>query len=69
MRVLFGMIIGAMVTVGGAFIYDNVAGGSSADGAATARRMVNWDVVEQNWRTVRERAHEAWMALSHKMQG
>jgi hypothetical protein len=31
------------------------------------RNMVNWDVVGDNMRTVRQRAREAWTALSHKV--
>ena len=68
MRLLFGMILGAALTVGGAFIYDSWA----AKPATTAtiehtRPMVNWDVVDENWRSVRQRARDAWMALSHKV--
>ena len=72
MRVLFGMILGALLTVGAAFVYDNWATGSPTSGTATSaaqHRMVNWDVVNQNWRIVRDRAHEAWITLSHKVNG
>jgi len=41
MRLLLGMIIGALVTVGGAYVAD-----SRAD-PLQGGRMVNWDVVGQ----------------------
>jgi hypothetical protein len=41
MRLIFGMVIGASLTVGGAYITDAVAG-------AEAKPLVNWDVVVKN---------------------
>ncbi len=71
MRMLFGMILGAFLTVGAAFFYDTWATGPSTTGTVTSsvehRPMVNWDVVGNNWRVVRERAREAWTTLSHKV--
>ncbi len=69
MRVFLGMILGAMLTVGSAFVYDSWAAGPTTTGSSTVehRQMVNWDVVGENWRTVRQRAREAWTALSHKV--
>jgi hypothetical protein len=79
MRVLFGMILGATLIVGAAFISDSWSSGSSAtpttDPSATPatalphRNMVNWDVVSENMRTASRRAREAWSALSQKVQG
>ena len=70
MRVLLGIIIGAMLTVGGAFIADSWATGpASANGTVEHRTMVNWDVVGENFRVVRARANEVWNKLSHKMAG
>ena len=71
MRTLIGMILGAFLTVGAAFLYDTWATGPSTTGSASntvaQRPMVNWDVVGQNWRVVRERAREAWTTLAHKV--
>lgn len=67
MRVLFGMILGAFLTVGTAFFYDSWATRPSAANTAEQRPMVNWDVVDANWRVVRQRAREAWSTLSHKV--
>ena len=67
MRLLFGMILGAFLTVGAAFLYDSWATGPSATQTVEQRPMVNWDVVNENWRVVRQRAREAWTTLSHKV--
>jgi hypothetical protein len=73
MRMFFGMILGAFITVGAAFVYDSwtpspsdTTTGSAAP-TAQYRPMVNWDVVGENWRVVRQRAREAWTTLSHKV--
>jgi len=72
MRVLFGMILGAALTLGVAFISDNwTPGPATTTGSASAtlehRPMVNWDVIGHNFRAARERAHEAWSRLSQKV--
>jgi hypothetical protein len=70
MRVLFGMLLGVMLTIGAAFVSDTWTSGPPAtNGSATAaverHTMVNWDVVGENLRIVRQRAREAWTKLSH----
>jgi hypothetical protein len=68
MRLLFGIILGAFLTIGGAFIYDTWGTSRpSATQTVEYRPMVNWDVVNENWRVVRQRAREAWTTLSHKV--
>ena len=72
MRVLFGIIVGAALTVSIAFISDTWSTGpATTDGSRAAvvehRNMVNWDVVSDNTRVVRERANEAWTKLSQKV--
>ena len=49
MRLLFGIIIGALLTVGGAYMHDSqIAGsGTAADSAAARRTIVNWDVASE----------------------
>jgi hypothetical protein len=49
MRLLFGIIIGALLTVGGAYMHDaQVAGsGTATDPAAARRTIVNWDVASE----------------------
>lgn len=79
MRVLFGIILGAALTIGGAFISDSWSSGpgaaptpnpgpSSSTTTLPHRNMVNWDVVSDNMRSASRRAREAWSALSQKVQ-
>jgi hypothetical protein len=65
MRVLLGMILGALLTVAVAYYYDSMATSTVATGpgATTNRTMVNWDVVETNWNSVKIRAQESWAQL------
>jgi len=63
MRLILGMILGAMLTVGGVYISDNMTG-ASAPGASVQRPMVNWDVVSENWRHLTDRVRDHWNNLS-----
>jgi hypothetical protein len=70
MRVLFGIIMGVALTVGVAFISDNWTTAPATTGSGTAlehRTMVNWDVVGENMRILRQRAHETWTSMSRKV--
>jgi len=52
MPALFGFILGVVVTVGGAYLYDTSTGRAAnglAPTAAVQVPMVNWDVVANNW--------------------
>jgi hypothetical protein len=69
MRLFFGIILGAVLTVGAAYVYDNMSSGASAAGATTQRTMVNWDVVGDNWRTLKDRAIQGWSKLSKPSAG
>ena len=42
MRVFFGLILGCALTIGGAYLVDNMQSGPGA------RPMINWDVVAKN---------------------
>jgi hypothetical protein len=56
MRVFLGVIIGIVLTVVTAFAYDNVTGratnGLSVSTASGQAPVVNWEVVDANWRGV-----------------
>ena len=70
MRVLFGMILGVMLTLGVAFMHDTWSTGPSTTGSSTtvaSRNMVNWDVVDANWQRLRQRAQDGWDTLSRKI--
>jgi hypothetical protein len=70
MRLLFGMILGALLTIGGAYVSDTMTAGEAAvanpdrPSAAVARTMVNWDVVGENWRSLRIRVSDGWNRLT-----
>jgi hypothetical protein len=77
MRVALGMILGAILTVVGAYSFDVVTGKMVAtpDVPASAttdnRPMVNWDIVGRNWQSletnVRDmvtRVHDQWAKRS-----
>jgi hypothetical protein len=68
MRLLLGMIIGMGLTIGGAYIYDSMGGGTaeSSPGATAARPMVNWDVVDRNWQRATSRVKREWDRLAAK---
>ncbi len=61
MRVLFGIILGAVLTVGGAYLYDSHNALNAANAPASVQRpMVNWDIVSNNWQHLTEKARSEW---------
>ncbi|MDI1263366.1 MAG: hypothetical protein PS018_08935 [bacterium] len=67
MRTLFGMILGALMLVGGVYVYDSMQTSSVANGGAPANRtIVNWDVAAADWKALKTRAHEDWVKVSSK---
>jgi hypothetical protein len=74
MRMLLGMIFGALLITGVVYVADHWNSApptttGSATGTIVYRPMVNWDVVEDNLRIMGERAQEGWARLSHKVAG
>ena len=60
MRVLLGMIVGAVLTVAGAYIHDSeLPGGSN-------KRLVNWDAAGDLSVWAMDRAREEWTRLVQK---
>lgn len=65
MRVLLGIILGGILTVGGAYIYDSHQALSAANDQAKAQRpLVNWDVVGTTWNHVAQRARAEWVRVA-----
>lgn len=61
MRILLGIILGAVLTVGGAYLYDQHNALAASEPPAVAQRpMVNWDVVGRKWDRLTLRAREEW---------
>lgn len=58
MRFFFGLIIGILLTVGGAYVAD-----SMSSRAVDSKPMVNWDVVAKNLDSVTTMAREGWKRL------
>jgi hypothetical protein len=61
MRVLFGLILGIALTIGGAYVLD---ARSPSAGTGLERPMVNWDVVSQNWDRLSGRVRQEWHRLA-----
>jgi hypothetical protein len=66
MRLLFGIILGAAITIGGAYIYDSSHHAVAAANAPTAaqRPLVNWDVVALKWGHLTDRARAEWRRIA-----
>jgi len=58
MRLILGMILGAALTIGGAYVYD------TASKAPDARPMVNWDVVAKNTDSLMIMIKQGWAKLT-----
>jgi hypothetical protein len=68
MRVLFGMILGALLLIAGVYAYDSMSTSTVANGqvADAGRTIVNWDVAAADWGLLKRRAHDDWIRLSSK---
>ena len=58
MRLLFGIILGFALTVGGLYLADQ------ASTRADAQTMVNWDVVAKNVNQLTAMARDGWRRIS-----
>jgi hypothetical protein len=65
MRLILGMILGAILLAAGAYYHDSMTTSTVATGpgASENRPMVNWDVVETNWKSLKVRVQEGWADL------
>ncbi len=68
MRTFFGMILGALLLVGGVYVYDSMQTSSVANGqvAQANRTIVNWDVAAADWQALKGHAHDDWVKISSK---
>jgi hypothetical protein len=62
------MILGALLLIGGVYIYDSMQTSTVANGqvAQNGRTIVNWDVAASDWNTLKTRAHDDWIRISSK---
>ena len=65
MRLILGMLLGALLLIAGAYYHDsmNTSTVASGPGATQNRPMVNWDVVEANWNSFKIRVQEGFADL------
>ncbi len=63
MRVLIGIILGVILTVGGAYLSDSHSA-AAANPSSIQKPMVNWDVVSTKWNHLTERARAEWNRLA-----
>ena len=68
MQTFLGMILGALLLIGGVYIYDSMQTSTVANGqtAQSDRTLVNWDVAASDWRALKARAHDDWVRISAK---
>jgi hypothetical protein len=68
MRLLLGMILGALLLGVGVYIYDSMATSSVANGQVNqpGRTIVNWDVAATDWEALKARAQRDWVRISSK---
>jgi len=59
MRLILGMILGAALTIGGAYVYD-----TASKAAPDVRPMVNWDVVAKNTDSLISTIKQGWAKLT-----
>lgn len=62
MRVLLGIILGACLTVGAAYLYDSH--NALVANVAAQRPLVNWDVVNGKWNHLTQRARAEWVRVA-----
>ena len=66
MPVLFGIILGVILTVAGTFLYDSSTGRAPnglSPSTASNPPMVNWDVVSDDWQVFKTDMHDLGMNL------
>jgi len=68
MQTFIGMILGALLLIGGVYVYDSMQTSTVANGqvAQNGRTIVNWDVAASDWNTLKTRAHDDWIRISSK---
>jgi hypothetical protein len=72
MPVLLGFILGVAVTILGVYEFDSTTGragnGLSASAAGGKAPMVNWDVVNDDWRNLQNSVRSTTDSLERKLK-
>jgi hypothetical protein len=66
MRVLMGIILGAMLTVGAVYMHDSLITNPATQGSINERPIVNWDVAARDWNDFMARVRRTWARLTSK---
>ena len=68
MRLVLGMILGALCLGVGVYFYDSMSTSTVANGqtAQERRTIVNWDVAASSWEALKLRTQKDWIKLSSK---
>jgi hypothetical protein len=67
MRLLLGIILGVILTIGVAYLSDASTSGPTNAATQTSveqRPMVNWDVVSKNWQSLSLGVRNTWNKLA-----
>ncbi len=67
MRLLLGIILGIILTIGVVYLHDTSASGPSKAVAQTSleqQPIVNWDVVGRNWQSLTLGVRNTWNNLA-----
>jgi hypothetical protein len=62
MRFLFGIVVGILLTVGSAYLFDVTRKGEGPNGAD--RQIVNWDVVQAQLKILSGNIQDGWSRLT-----
>ena len=62
MRFLSGIIVGILLTIGSAYLFDMSRGGEGPAGAE--RRIVNWDVVQAQLKILSSNIQDGWSRIT-----
>jgi hypothetical protein len=69
MPTLFGFILGVIVTIAGAYLYDSSTGRAASGLSPTATApMVNWNVVTDDWHTFATGVQNATNDLQNRLK-
>ena len=64
MRFFFGLIVGLLIAIGGAYIHDATTASSMTGADASGNRMVNWQVVSRVFDRWASDAKNEWDKLT-----
>ncbi len=68
MRFVLGIIVGILLTVGSAYVFDQTHKSDGTEGAVE-KHMVNWDVVQDELKSLSTGIHDGWDRLTGHKDG